>query len=169
MLGFLVVELPWPTGSRELIFESRTWLSSKGKDVMIDVKLSENATQPTSGHTKVNSLRVRWMVTPLKKGRTKIYYFNDTDPGVSGPDGMKRKLSWESHRDTLKSMNNLALVLAKQGRYKKSRELSEKCLSLRTANLGDDHPDTFCSMEDLATLYQYQGEFDNMVKNLTIS
>eukprot|EP00339_Tiarina_fusa_P017133 CAMPEP_0117074254 /NCGR_PEP_ID=MMETSP0472-20121206/52310_1 /TAXON_ID=693140 ORGANISM="Tiarina fusus, Strain LIS" /NCGR_SAMPLE_ID=MMETSP0472 /ASSEMBLY_ACC=CAM_ASM_000603 /LENGTH=58 /DNA_ID=CAMNT_0004799191 /DNA_START=64 /DNA_END=236 /DNA_ORIENTATION=+ len=47
-------------------------------------------------------------------------------------------------------MNNLAGTLAVLGYYKKAEDLYRGCLKRRSAILGRQHPDTLCTMHDLA-------------------
>ena len=67
------------------------------------------------------------------------------------------KFRGPDHRDTLKSMNNLATSYAALGRYAEALKLHEETLALRKATLGPDHPDTLTSMHNLANDYLHLG------------
>ena len=47
-------------------------------------------------------------------------------------------------------MNNLALVLSKQGKYEEAEKMHRATLELREKVLGPKHPDTLSSMDSLA-------------------
>lgn len=57
----------------------------------------------------------------------------------------------EAHQDAAitQSMNNLAVLLHNAGDYDEAKELYRGTLTLREAALGDDHPDTINSMNNL--------------------
>ena len=51
-------------------------------------------------------------------------------------------------------MNNLAVLYLDQGQYAKAEPLFVKALEVRRRVLGEEHPDTLTSMNNLALLYQ---------------
>ncbi|KAK5082568.1 hypothetical protein LTS08_008833 [Lithohypha guttulata] len=55
------------------------------------------------------------------------------------------------HPDTLRSMNNLAMVLGKQGKYDQAETMHRQTLELTKKVLGREHPWTLTSMNNLAT------------------
>jgi eukaryotic-like serine/threonine-protein kinase len=57
------------------------------------------------------------------------------------------------HRDTLRSMDNLANAYAALGRHADALKLREEALALERAKLGPDDPDTLGDMNNLATSY----------------
>ncbi len=62
-----------------------------------------------------------------------------------------------SHRDTLASMNNLAVTYQAAGRNHEAIPLSEETLRLRREKLGPEHPDTLTSVNILACAYTGAG------------
>ena len=69
----------------------------------------------------------------------------------------ERKMGAE-HPSTLSSVNNLALLLKKQGGLAAAKSLYERALKGREAALGPDHPDTLVSVKHLAGLLMDQGD-----------
>jgi len=65
----------------------------------------------------------------------------------------------EIDKDTLTSLNNLALLYKAQGRYSKAEPLYKRCLQLREKVLGYKHPSTLASINNLAALYRDQGRY----------
>jgi pentatricopeptide repeat protein len=57
-------------------------------------------------------------------------------------------------------MNNLALVLARQGKYDEAEEMHRRMLELRGRVLGKEHPDTLTSMNNLALVLASQGKYN---------
>ena len=55
---------------------------------------------------------------------------------------MRKVKLGDDHPDTLSSMNNLAILYHKQGRYDAAEALYKKCIELSIIKLGDDHPET---------------------------
>ena len=72
--------------------------------------------------------------------------------------GSERVLGKE-HPDTLKSVNNLAALYQRQGRYSEAEPLYKRALEARERVLGPEHPDTLVSVNNLAALYQAQGRY----------
>ena len=65
----------------------------------------------------------------------------------------------KNDKDTLTSINNLAVSYRKQGKYTEAELLYKHCLQLREKVLGQKHPDTIISINNLALLYYYQGRY----------
>ena len=61
------------------------------------------------------------------------------------------------HPDTLRSVNNLALLYIDERRYVEAEPLSKRLLEARERVLGKDHPDTLTSVNNLAGLYYRAG------------
>jgi len=57
-------------------------------------------------------------------------------------------------------MDNLALVLRKQGKYEASEEMYQRALELREKVLGPEHPDVLISMNNLAGVLRHQGKYE---------
>jgi non-specific serine/threonine protein kinase/serine/threonine-protein kinase len=66
----------------------------------------------------------------------------------------------EEHRDTLDSMNNLAVLLDEQGRYAEAEALHRRTMATLRRVLGDEDPLTLDSMNNLAVLLRSQGRLD---------
>ena len=60
----------------------------------------------------------------------------------------------KEHPSTLTSMNNMALILSKQGKYKEAEEMYGQALALTKRVLRKEHPDTLTSVYCLVFLYQ---------------
>ncbi len=58
----------------------------------------------------------------------------------------------EEHPDTLKSMNDLGLVLRKQGSFAEAERLYRKALEAQRTTIGEEHPDTLITMNNLANV-----------------
>jgi len=57
------------------------------------------------------------------------------------------------------SLNNLAQLYGKQGRYAEAEPIYQRALAIREKALGREHPDVAHSLNRLAKLYQAQGEY----------
>ena len=62
----------------------------------------------------------------------------------------REKVLGREHPDTLTSMNNLALVLNRQGKYEEAEAMHRQTLAMYEKVLGREHPDTLSSMNTLA-------------------
>ncbi len=70
------------------------------------------------------------------------------------------------HRDTLKSMDNLATAYAALGRQADALKLREESVELERAKLGPDDPDTLGAMNNLAASYASLGRHADALKLL---
>jgi hypothetical protein len=52
----------------------------------------------------------------------------------------------KEHPNTLSSVNNLALILDRQGKHKEAEEMLQRILTLMETVLGEEHPDTLASV-----------------------
>jgi tetratricopeptide (TPR) repeat protein len=66
----------------------------------------------------------------------------------------------KEHPSTLMSINNLALVLSSQGKYKEAEAMYRQTLALREKVLSKEHPDTLKSVYCLAHLLAKQDLYD---------
>jgi tetratricopeptide (TPR) repeat protein len=64
-------------------------------------------------------------------------------------------------------MNNLALVLSEQGQYSEAEALHRQTLELYKRILGEQHPSTLISINNLASVLKAQGKHEkaNRVAN----
>lgn len=58
-----------------------------------------------------------------------------------------------------KTLDNLSLLLHKRGRYTVSEQLAVRALKIRQENVGETHPATGASLNNLAVLYKDMGKF----------
>jgi len=70
------------------------------------------------------------------------------------------KMLGKEHPDTLGSMNDLAVVLHKQGKFDKAEKMHRQVLMVRETTQGKNHPDTLTSMNNLAVVLHRQGKYD---------
>ena len=63
----------------------------------------------------------------------------------------------KTHKSTIISLNNLALLYRFQGKYELGEEMLQECLQLLEATLGKTHPDTLTTMNNLASSYTDRG------------
>jgi Flp pilus assembly protein TadD len=77
---------------------------------------------------------------------------------------LREKVLGKEHPNTLHSMNNLTLVLDKQGKYDEAEKLHRQTLPLRENLLGKEHPDTLHSMNNLAGVLYAQGKYNEAEK-----
>ncbi len=71
----------------------------------------------------------------------------------------RERVLGRNHPDTLTSVNNLAILYHKQGRYSEAEPLLVRALETSERVLGQDHPDTLTSINNLAVLYEAQGRY----------
>ena len=60
------------------------------------------------------------------------------------------------------TLNNLAVLHGKRGKYKDAEPLCKRALKIREKVLGPDHPDVAKQLNNLALLCQNQGKYDEV-------
>ena len=71
---------------------------------------------------------------------------------------IREKVLGRDHPDVARSLNNLADLYQREGRYADSEPLFNRALSIREQAAGALHPDTIASVNNLASLYQAEGD-----------
>jgi CHAT domain-containing protein len=72
---------------------------------------------------------------------------------------IREKALGRDHPDVAISLNNLASLYDRQGRYADTEPLYQRSLAIREKALGRDHPDVAVSLNNLAALYANQGRY----------
>jgi tetratricopeptide (TPR) repeat protein len=73
---------------------------------------------------------------------------------------VRQEMFGREHPDTLASMNHLAQVLQRQGKYEEAEAMNRQTLALSETVLGLEHPETLMSMSNLALVLQRQGKYE---------
>lgn len=60
------------------------------------------------------------------------------------------------------TLNNLAVLFGKRGKYKDAEPLCKRALEIRVKVLGRDHPDVAKQLNNLALLCQNQGKYEEV-------
>uniref|UniRef100_A0A8C5LFC9 Kinesin light chain n=1 Tax=Jaculus jaculus TaxID=51337 RepID=A0A8C5LFC9_JACJA len=63
------------------------------------------------------------------------------------------------------TLNNLAVLYGKRGRYREAEPLCQRALDIREKVLGADHPDVAKQLNNLALLCQNQGKFEDVERH----
>ena len=66
----------------------------------------------------------------------------------------------EDHPDTLITVNDLGILLMKQGKLDEAEPLYWEALEASRATLGDRHPHTLVSISNMTLLLKAQGKLD---------
>ena len=83
---------------------------------------------------------------------------NTAEPLMREAVASQRDVLGNQHRETLKSISNLALLLQDQGKLAEAEALFREALVSRISALGGKHRDTLAAMANLARLLQEQGD-----------
>ena len=70
----------------------------------------------------------------------------------------------ENHPAVAATLNNLAVLYGKRGKYKDAEPLCKRALEIREKTLGSDHPDVAKQLNNLALLCQNQGKYEEVEK-----
>ncbi len=71
---------------------------------------------------------------------------------------IRRPILGEANPGTLESMDRLAVLYRREGKYAAAEPLRKEFLEVRRRKLGEFHPDTLDAMNNLALLYRYEGK-----------
>lgn len=73
---------------------------------------------------------------------------------------LRREVLGADHRDTLSTLNSLAVLLYGRGKNADAQPLFKEVLELQKATLGPDHPNTLNTLTNLATSYATAGQWE---------
>ena len=76
----------------------------------------------------------------------------------------QRRMLGAEEPETLRSMNNLAATLYREGRYAEAERLQEETIAVQTRILGAEHPDTLRSMSSLGNTLNKEGRLADAAK-----
>jgi tetratricopeptide (TPR) repeat protein len=96
-------------------------------------------------------------VAGLVEQSTSLAEFNLIEPHL------KKMIDWCEGNEDLQfafSLNQLAELYRKQGKYKEAEPLYRRSLFIVEKQLGEDHPDVAVRLNNLAVLYQNQGKYN---------
>ena len=85
--------------------------------------------------------------------------YESAQPHLEAALQLRREELGEEGRDTLESINDLAVLYYKQRHYGKAEPLYLRALETRRRVLGEEHADTLESMNNLAVLRRAQGKY----------
>jgi tetratricopeptide (TPR) repeat protein len=74
-------------------------------------------------------------------------------------EGLLGQLKLVNSPDVAASLNEIAILYYRQGRYSEAEPLHVRSLEIRERQLGADHPDVATSLNNLAVLYDSQGRY----------
>jgi serine/threonine protein kinase/tetratricopeptide (TPR) repeat protein len=84
---------------------------------------------------------------------------SDAQRQIERAQFLRRTILGPEHRDTLRTMHDLADLCQTQGRYADAEALYLKVLESQRRRLGEEDPDTIDTMHELAVLYRNQGRY----------
>lgn len=89
----------------------------------------------------------------------KLDLINDLDKVLSYVDQIKKYEKQKEENDSFDELHCLALQYGKEGNYQKQLELNEKCYNGRKKSLGETHPKTLLSLNNLSVSYNNLGNY----------
>uniref|UniRef100_A0A8C0D5U9 Kinesin light chain n=1 Tax=Balaenoptera musculus TaxID=9771 RepID=A0A8C0D5U9_BALMU len=75
---------------------------------------------------------------------------------------IREKTLGKDHPAVAATLNNLAVLYGKRGKYKEAEPLCKRALEIREKVLGKDHPDVAKQLNNLALLCQNQGKYEEV-------
>jgi tetratricopeptide (TPR) repeat protein/tRNA A-37 threonylcarbamoyl transferase component Bud32 len=92
--------------------------------------------------------------------------YPEAQPQLERAVELQRGVLGPEHPDTLTSMQSLALILNKEGKYSQSEALLTEILAVRRRTLGDDDPKTVGVMNDLAVVLADHARAEKMLEHV---
>jgi non-specific serine/threonine protein kinase/serine/threonine-protein kinase len=80
-----------------------------------------------------------------------------------------RRVLGDDHCDTLRSINNIGVLLWNQGKLDQAELYLREAMEKYRVVLGDDHPKTLRSISDMGTLLQTQGKSAEAIELLALA
>ena len=104
---YFVLRLPWPVTDRDCVFSWVKSLDSVSGEVGYTLNAVSGKLPEQKGKIRVVYLKSSWRFTPLKDGRTEVYFQQHSNPGGSIPTFLVNKLSVEIPFYTFKNLRKM--------------------------------------------------------------
>lgn len=104
---YFVLRLPWPVTERDCVFSQIKSINPDNGAVSYIISALPERLPKQKGKIRVLSLNSIWRFTPLKNGRTEIYFQQHSNPGGSIPSFLVNKLSVEIPFYSLKNLRKM--------------------------------------------------------------
>jgi tetratricopeptide (TPR) repeat protein len=134
--------------------DPRTWPRARRLDALALALVSGD--EGLAGETEVEVSYVADRLATYRQ--TVLAAYGDARPLFERALAIRKKARGPEHPDTASSLNNLALLLQKQGDLVAARPLYERALEIGEKVQGPDHPATATRLNNLAGLLRHQGD-----------
>lgn len=104
---YIVVRLPWPVSERDCVYSGVKSVDSKSGVISYVGSALPKMLPEEKGRVRVLYLNSIWRFTPLKDGRTEIYFQQHSDPGGIVPTFLVNKLSVDIPFNSLKNLRKM--------------------------------------------------------------
>jgi hypothetical protein len=104
---YFVINLAWPVTDRDCVFNQIKSVDPKSGTVIYTSCALPNDLPKQKGNIRVLFLNASWHFTPLKGGRTEIYFQQHSDPGGSIPSLLVNRLSVETPFHCLNNLRRM--------------------------------------------------------------
>lgn len=104
---YFVLHLPWPVSERDCVFSWFKSSDSVSKEVSYTLSAVSGKFPEQKGKIRVTYLNSIWRFTPLKDGRTEVYFQQHSNPGGIIPSFLVNKLSVEIPFYTLRNLRRM--------------------------------------------------------------
>ena len=91
------------------------------------------------------------------------HYINALDWLQRALDGKEKALGTD-HLSTVHTVQHIAIVFTRQGKYDKALEWYQRALDGREKVLGNDHPSTLHTVNNMAFVFNIQGKYDKALE-----
>jgi len=134
--------------------DPNTWPRARRLDALALGLVAGDASPPTG--TELQAAALMGYLESYRDGALGNYA--QAQPLAERALAIREKVLGPEHPETATSLNNLGILLKKQGDLAGARSLYERALAATEKALGPDHPDTANSLNNLANLLQEQGD-----------
>jgi hypothetical protein len=107
---YFVMDFPFPVAQRDLIFRRVKSTDAQSGAVSYSMDALPDKLPLKKGKVRMPYLKTLWRFTPLKDGRTEIYFQQHSDPGGSIPTFVVNKLVVDIPFHSLKNLRQLIMT-----------------------------------------------------------
>lgn len=98
------VSLPWPLENRDFVAHVKVWQDPATKVITLDAPAIPGVIAAKKGIVRVSQSKGLWIITPLDKGRVKVSYSLQVDPGSIIPAWAVNSLSAQGPLESFQNM-----------------------------------------------------------------
>jgi len=104
---YMITSMPWPVKNRDFVVHSKLKQNKSNNQIVITSNAEPNYSPLKAGMVRIQKMKARWILTPLKKGQVKVVYEVNVDPAGKLPKWLVNLMAVDMPFYTLKNLREI--------------------------------------------------------------